>query len=325
MATQATGTYFTLIETARRHDPDGNIAKIAEVLTERNQLLEDAVFKEANNLTSHMFTRRLTEPSGSWVNVNEGVTIEASRTKQIVEPIKMLESYSRIDERILEIEKNKDAFRSTEDMAHVAGLAKTFAESFFYGAVGDDPSEVIGLTNRSDWDVAADTNFTDAGSTHASGSSSIWIIDWDLDKTHLVYPQGSKTAGIEMEDLGKHIVEADSDSSSIYTAFVTRFKMHTGIVTRDPRCIQRIQVNATSGATGDLDTDDLVTALMKMPDQKGVIYMAKTIIAQLLIEAKDKTNVFYPPDDPWGRRFRVDFMGLPVKIVEQLSVTEAAL
>jgi len=322
MATQTTGTYFTLIETARRHDPDGNIAKIAEVLTQKNQLLEDAVFVEANNLTSHMYTQRLTEPSGSWVNINEHVSIEASRTKQLVEPIRMLESYSRIDERILEIESNPGAFRSTEDMSFVAGLAKTFAESFFYGASSDDPSEIIGISNRSEWDAAADINVLDAGGS--SKTSSVWIIDWGVDTVHLVYPKGSKTAGIAMEDLGRNLV--NETAGSLFTAYVTRFKMHTGVVPRDPRCIQRIcSIDPAQDDTYDLDTDDLVGAIVKMPEQKGIIYMNKTILSQLLIDAKDKTNVQYPPDDPWGRRFRVDFMGLPVKIVEQLTSTETAL
>lgn len=322
MATHATGTYFTLVETARRHDPDGNIAKIAEVLTEKNQLLEDAVFKEANNLTSHMYTRRLTEPSGSWVNVNEGVSIEASRTRQLVEPIKMLESYSRIDERILEVERNPEAFRSTEDISHVAGLSKTFAESFFYGDVADDTSEIIGLSNRDDWDAAADTNVEDEGGS-GTDCSSVWIIDWGMDTVHMVYPVGSKTAGVEMEDLGRQIV--NETSGALYTAMVTRFKMHTGIVVRDPACVQRIASVENSGTANNIDTDTLIKAIVKMPEQKGVIYMNKEVLGYLLIEAKDKTNVYYPPDDPWGRRWRVDFMGLPVKIVEQLSTTETAL
>jgi hypothetical protein len=321
MSTHATGTYFTLVETARRHDPNGNIAKIAEVLTEKNQILEDAVFSEANNLTNHMFTRRLTEPSGSWVNVNEGVNIEASRTKQLVEPIRMLESYSRIDERILDIEKNKEQFRSTEDMAFVEGLGKTFAESFFYGSDGDDPSEIIGLSNRSEWDSVSDTDYVvDAGGSTTATTFSAWIIDWGPDKVHMVYPAGSASAGIQMEDLGKQLVEPSS--GSLYTAYVTRFKMHTGLVIRDPRCIQRIASCEPSSSTNTLTAEYLIEAITQMPDQRGVIYVNKTGWQKLINLAVDKVNVNYDPQDPWGRRFRMDFMGLPVKLCEQLTNTE---
>jgi len=320
MAGFDTSSYFTLLETAKRHDPDGNVAKIAEILTEKNQLLEDAVFTEANNITSHMFTQRLTEPSGSWVNVNEGVSVEASRTKQLVEPVKFLEAYSRIDERILEFESNKEAFRTTEDMAFVGGLAKTFAESFFYGSVADDPKEIIGLSNREYYDALADDNVHGAGGTGGDVSSA-WIIDWGPDKVGLVYPKGSPTAGIEMEDLGRQLV--DDGSNNLYTAYVTRFKFHTGIVIRDPRCIQRVCNIETSGSSNILDTDDLIDAITNMPEQRGVIYVNKTLWSQLLKDAKDKTNVYYTPDDPWGRRFRVDFMGLPVKLIEQLVNDES--
>jgi len=58
MATMSTLTQLTLVEVAKRKDPDGNMATIAEVLAENNDIVSDAIFREANDTFSHKTTRR---------------------------------------------------------------------------------------------------------------------------------------------------------------------------------------------------------------------------------------------------------------------------
>ena len=47
MATLAT-TNLTLADWAKRTDPDGRIPVVAELLSQTNEILDDAVFKEGN-------------------------------------------------------------------------------------------------------------------------------------------------------------------------------------------------------------------------------------------------------------------------------------
>ena len=57
MATLSTGQ-LTLADWSKRIGPDGKIDPIAELLSQTNEILEDVVFKEANQPTSHVVAVR---------------------------------------------------------------------------------------------------------------------------------------------------------------------------------------------------------------------------------------------------------------------------
>jgi len=87
---------LTLVELAKRTN-NKELLTIAEVLNEDNELVQDAVWLEANDITSHVYTRRTSLPTGSWRQINKGVVEEASSTQQIREPIGILEAFSKTD------------------------------------------------------------------------------------------------------------------------------------------------------------------------------------------------------------------------------------
>jgi hypothetical protein len=101
MATM-TANRLTLVDLAKR-TKDGNIVDIAEVMNQVNSVLDDAVWSPANGLTSHMTTKRVALPSGSWRKINQGVAREASKTVQVTETIGMLEAFSQADEALVQM------------------------------------------------------------------------------------------------------------------------------------------------------------------------------------------------------------------------------
>lgn len=56
MATLAAGA-LTLADWAKRTDPEGKIPVVAELLSQSNEILEDAVFMEGNLPTGHQIGR----------------------------------------------------------------------------------------------------------------------------------------------------------------------------------------------------------------------------------------------------------------------------
>ncbi len=102
---------LTLVELAKRHK-DGKVQAIAEVLNKVNSILDDAIWLPANGQTSHTTTQRLSLPAGSWRKLNEGVSREASHTKQIVENIGILEAYSQVDAALVELADDPQQARS---------------------------------------------------------------------------------------------------------------------------------------------------------------------------------------------------------------------
>lgn len=327
MATLDTGAQLTLVELAKRTN-NMNLLTIAEVLSRKNAILNDMFWVEANQLTSHKITQRQSLPSGTWRKINKGVAAEASQTKQIVEPIGMLESYSKVDAALVRLAPNPQQFRSDEDMAFVEGLGQTMATALFYGDLDANPEQFDGLSSR--YGALADSPVFGAGGA-GSDLASVWVIKWGeaADGTHAIYPRNSRTMGIQVTDLGEDTVQ-DADGNE-YQAFRTHFLWNAGLCIRDDRSIARIANIESAGTTNNfLDTsnlteDILIAALNQFVDLGNtVIYANRTMKTQMDIRAKDKTNVNYFIDSVFGMP-TVHFQGIPIRLCEALLITEDAV
>ena len=323
MGTVDTTSALTLIELAKRTN-NGDIMKIVEVLSKKNAILQDAVWTMANQPTSHKVAQRVSEPTGSFRQINGGVTIEASETKNFVEPICMLEAYSRVDKALVDLAPDQKEFRMTEDLAFLGGLAKSMATALFYGDLSLYPERIQGLSLRTDWDATTDANVVAGGDTGAA-TTSLWIINWDVTEgAHLIYPKGSETMGITSDDLGVRLIYPTT--TSLYEAYVTHFKVWFGLVIREPRAVQRIvNLAPTYGDSKDLDPVSLVKALDKMlSSDKAVIYCNRSVKTVLDIEAMNKSNGFYTIENIFGKQIPA-FQGVPVKLCEGITNQETAV
>ena len=97
MATLASGA-LTLADWAKRLDPDGKVPVVAELLSQSNEILEDAVFMEGNLPTGHRTVIRTGLPTAYWRSINQGIPTSKSTTVQVDESVGMLESYARRSE-----------------------------------------------------------------------------------------------------------------------------------------------------------------------------------------------------------------------------------
>src|SRR3569833_4628051 len=83
MATLSTGA-LTLADWAKRLDPDGKVPVVAEMLSQSNEILEDAVFVEGNLQTGHRVHIRTGLQKDYWRSINQGVPRSKSTTAQVV-------------------------------------------------------------------------------------------------------------------------------------------------------------------------------------------------------------------------------------------------
>ncbi len=312
---------LTLLELAKRMN-NANLLQIAEVLNQVNEILQDAVWVESNQPTSHVGTQRTHLPTGTWRQVNKGVAKHASATKQVVEPIGRLEDYSIVDKILVEIAPNPQKFRSDEDLAFIEGMSQTFVGTLFYGDQSTDPESFDGFSTR--YNALSMANVIGGNGT-GNDTTSVWVIEWGPTKCHLIYPKGS-SLGINQQDLG---IRPAYDSNNLpYEAYWTHFRISGGIFVHDDRCVQRYANIETSGTNNTFNDDILLEALNCLPQAGGGpgtrIYTNRTLKTQMDILAKDKTNVNYTADTAFGvpvTRFR----GVPVQLVEQLLNTESAI
>ena len=115
------GTSLTLMDVARRTDGDGKIAKIVEILSAQNSILEDMMFEQCNNGMIHRTTVRTGLPAGTWRRLYGGVQSEKSTTEQIQDSCGMLETYSKVDKALADMSPDKGAFLLSESVSFLEG------------------------------------------------------------------------------------------------------------------------------------------------------------------------------------------------------------
>lgn len=319
--TTLTANGLTLAEVAKRHDPQGNLATIAEVLEQENEILQDAVWREANDVWANVTTRRASLPAGSWRKLNAGVAAEKSDTVQVVDSIGILETWAKNDIEVINSFRNKQQARNDEAMAFVEGLGQTMAATLIYGSTVTTPEKFTGIAPRLD-DIAATSNCINEGGG-GSDLTSIFVVTWGPNEVHCLYPRNSK-GGLEHTDMGIQIVT--DIGSNEFRAYVDNFVWKCGLAVKQNKCIGRIANIESAGASNIFDEDNLITLLNRMKTGPGTrIYCNKTVKTQMEIRIKDKTNVNYTFADGLAPGPVLMFKGFPVRQVDQILDTEAAL
>lgn len=329
-------TNLTLLDWARRVDPNGKIAVVAEVLNKYNEILDDMVWKEGNLPTGHKTTLRGSVPAGTWRLLNQGIVPQKSTTKQITETCGMLENYSEVDKDLAMLNGNTDDFRFSEDLAVIEGMNQSLATALIYGDTSVNPEQFVGLNPRY---YALSTSVTsanviNAGGTTSANNTSIYLIGWSDDTVHGIFPNGSK-AGLQIQDLGEDTIY--DAALGRYQAYRTHFQFKAGLCVRDWRYVVRIaniDITNLETATDATDTSAnlfkyMSQALDKLPPNgnvKPIFYMNQRVRAMLRAKLVNKSNLYLSLDNVMGgsgiTRPTLQFMGFPCRRVDAILNTD---
>jgi hypothetical protein len=171
-------------------------------------------------------------------------------------------------------------------------------------------------------DIAATTNVINEGGT-GSDLSSIFVVDWGPNTAHMLYPRNS-TGGLQHTDMGIQIVT--DIGSNEFRAYVDNFQWKAGFAVKNAKSIGRVANIESTGTTNIFDEDNLITLLNRMTKGAGRrIYVNETVMTQMEIRLKDKTNVNLSKVDGLAPGPVMLFKGVPVRQVDQILDTEAAL
>jgi hypothetical protein len=340
--------FVSLLDWARRVDPQGGIDDIAEVLSQCNEVYDDMLWREGNLPTGHKDTIRTGLPQGTWRMLYQGVAYTKSTTAQITEGVGMLEAYSQVDRALAELNGDIKAFRLTEDDAHLEGLSQQMATNLFYGNTSINPQRFTGFSPRFNT-VCTSTaqnayNVLDGGGT-GSSNASIWLVGWGDRTCFGLFPKGSK-AGLVYEDKGD-IVPGYDASNQRYEAYTSYFKWVAGLCVKDWRYIVRIaNLDTTTAGLAGATPPDIFALLSKAvvrfptmnkrvsgitktdaPDEVApginpAIYVNRTVREYADIQAIRDKNVLLKPTEYAGQPI-VEFRGVPFRINDILLNTEA--
>jgi hypothetical protein len=323
-------TNLSLADWAKRTDPDGKIPIIVEALTQTNEIMDDAVVVESNSATSHRTTIRSGLPEGTWRRLNYGSQPEKSKTVQVDDTMGMLETYSEIDKALADLSGNTKDFRFSEDKAFLEGLGHTFASTFFYGDTSLEPEKFMGLSARfNDTTAENGDQILDGGGT-GSTNTSIWLVTWDDNICHLIFPKGQK-AGLQMNNKGQ--VTKESATRGLYEVYRTHFKWDAGLTVRDWRYIVRIanidvSTLVKDGTTG-ADLIDLMTQAIETLQTQGrgrlAFYCNRRIKSFLRRQIANKVASSTLTMEMVAGKHVMTFDGIPVRRVDALLNTESTV
>jgi hypothetical protein len=326
-----------LVTIAKRLDPEGKIATIAELLTQFNPILEDIPVIEGNLPTGHRTTVRSDLPQPTWRRLNYGVRPTKSTTAQVDETLGMLEDYSEIDKDLAMLNGNTAEFRLSEDTPHLESMSQTMAQTMFYGDTATHPDRFLGLAprydtigfpqNKPEAEVNSDylQHIIDCGGTTAGAQTSVWFVVWGENTVHGIYPKGSKV-GLNSEDLGE-VTLFDNDGGR-FQGYRTHYQWKMGMVVRDWRYIVRVANVELSMMDDAAMQKNLYTAMIKakyaVPNGamgRGVFYASPAVHALLDLAALSKENAALGYNDVFGKQV-LSFRGTPIRPVSALLETE---
>lgn len=320
----------TLLDVAKRTDPDGSIATIAELLSQTNELLDDMVWLEGNLPTGHRSTIRTGLPTATWRRLYGGVPTGKSRTEQVTDSCGMLEAYAEVDKALADLNGNTAAFRMSEERAYIEAINQQVAATAVYGNEGTVPEAFTGLAPRYNSLSAANAeNIIDAGGT-GSDNNSIWLVCWGENTIHGIYPKGSK-AGLTITDKGQVTIENADGANGRMEAYRTHYRWDCGLVVRDWRYAVRIAnvdlSELTKNASAGADLIDLMAQAIELLPVAAMgrptFYVSRRVRSFLRRQIVNKVVGSTLTMEQVAGKKVVAYDGIPVRRLDTLAANEA--
>jgi hypothetical protein len=194
------------------------------------------------------------------------------------------------------------------------GMGLTQARTILYGNFQRDKAEFDGLFTRRnslkyrmpDGSLIDSPYVFDAGGT-GSSLTSVYLVAFGQENLSMIYPRGSGgSVGVSREDMtgpeGRLITDP-RQAGKEYRVYTEFFKAQYGIVVKNPAALIRI-ANIPASMTGDAIVDKILEAGYSMVSGASTycMYSNKDIMIKIDKAARDKGNVVYYAEDPWGRK-----------------------
>ena len=337
-----------LLDIAKATDPDGKIAKVAELLSQSNEILLDMPFVQGNLATGHRGTIRTGLPTPIWRKLYQGVPASKSLRATVEDGIGILEDRNEIDCAVADLNGNSAAFRLDEGTATIEGINQAMAQALIYGDSSLHPEQFNGLAVRYNTiNTATSEVANNVISAAGSGNcTSVWLIVWGPNTIHGIYPKGSN-AGLDHEDLGK--IDAFDASGNRYRAYADRYEWKCGLHVKDWRYVVRIANISVSDLIGQSGTQAntaatwlpklMAKALARIPHRgmgRAVFYASRTVQSMLVVGALDKSQnalAILPAFEQYGKIVpgyaegggQLAFLGVPIHTVDRILETESPL
>jgi hypothetical protein len=333
-------SFLNLIDMFRAGGDDAT-ANVAEVLRRSSPAVKDAITVEANRGTTHEHAIRTNLPAVTWGRLYQGIPQSKSGRAMVTDTTGFVEGLSTVDTRLLDISPNPAATRASEAEAFIESMTQEAETGIFYHDSASTPEKFKGLAARYNTVAGTGQNINqvvDAGGT-GSDNTSIWLVTWSENATHLIYPKGTQ-GGITRQDKGEQRV-TDSNGNAYYVK-EELFRWHLGLAVKDWRYNVRIaNLDVSDMIAGTVDVlkrlrqaYHRIQGRIRATDMRGdnaasegrtVIYMNRTVYEALDAQLTNPTlngALQLRTTELEGEEVET-YRGIPIRVTDALLNTEA--
>jgi hypothetical protein len=245
----------------------------------------------------------------------------------------MLEDYAEVDKALADLNGNTQAFRLSEDRAHIEGMNQAMATKLFYGNEALQPEAFTGLSPRYNAKSGAENacNILPAAVADNTDNASIWLIVWGPNTICGIYPKGSK-AGLYVEDKGQVTIENVDGAGGRMEAYRTHYRWDFGLHVKDWRYAVRLNFDledcVASGATGPVLNNLMSQAMRRIPSLsmgRPAFYMNRDCLDMLDLQSMNGAKMQYQTIENAQGKFVNYYRGVPIRRVDALLSTEAGI
>lgn len=317
----------TLNDISKGMAANSRAQRVIEILNQQNEMMEDILWMECNDGTSHKSTIRTGLPFGTWRMMYQGVQPAKTTRSEVRDTVGVLEQYAEPDKAIIDISTDPAEARASEARGIIEGMTQQMQQAMLYGNQLVVPQMFTGFTPRfNSRSAGTGANIIDAGGTGAD-NTSIWYVVWGEDTCHGLYPKGIP-GGVQTRDLGEDTVQLTDGSR--YQCYREHFRWAAGLTLRDWRYVVRIANIDVSDLTTDVAKLKALVSLMiqaseiiRTPGQgRAAWYMNRNTASKLRVAILEKVGLNLTWETVAGKKVMM-FDGVPVRRVEQLLNTEA--
>jgi hypothetical protein len=314
------------------YSKDMTLLRQINALTEVNDMLADAPVREATDIDSDMVARVTALATPYWHKLGEGLTASMGHIQQATEGIAMLRNQWRGNREIVDRQPNPPGYMERQEQLILEGMNQEIANTLVYGNAGTAPEEFTGIDPRYDA-ITAGSVFNNGATSGDNGSlTSAWLIQWNIDDCTMIFPRGS-AGGLRRIPKGVLTLSTETDATGSVEAtkalaefYCTNFEWDTGLCIQDTRRVKRVaNIHKTRGNANEINVDVLIEAFNAFKTSGTVyLYVPTEVKTQLQVQAKDKGNVYYPPDTPFGKPV-AHILDMPIRQSDAILTTENAL
>jgi hypothetical protein len=276
MATNDGTAGYTALDLAKATNELGQIEPVLDVVLRNQPIYEHAVWTSANRPEFHRVQQITATTASTKVGTEEGIPHNKTTRGWVDEQLAMFRDRSSIakDSKIL-YGQSVEEYLNQEDKAKLSNMMTDLMTEWYSGNMATDPKGFNGVLQRL---PALNTTFVGspvfgAGGSNSGSMSSIYMAQWGLDACFMIHGMGSKSLGVNIEDMGMQRI---LDGSSLpYYAYEHVIGLDAGFVVRNTHSLGRV-------ANIDLATSDVINAnkvLLKSYQVKSRMVQGKQVYA----------------------------------------------